>query len=64
MRILSLDQSCKLYYQARFNHYCNRFNYSNNAGPLLFGPRRYTPPALELDQLPKIDLWLKFPPAL
>jgi len=29
-----------------------------NAGPLFLGPRRYTPPALELDQLPKIDLWL------
>ena len=29
-----------------------------NAGPLFLGPKRYTPPALELDQLPKIDLWL------
>jgi len=29
-----------------------------NAGPLFLGPRRYTPPALELNQLPKIDLWL------
>ena len=29
-----------------------------NAGPLFLGPRRYTPPALELDQLPKIDLWI------
>ena len=29
-----------------------------NAGPLFLGPRRYTPPALELGQLPKIDLWL------
>ena len=29
-----------------------------NAGPLFLGPRRYTPPALELSQLPKIDLWL------
>ena len=29
-----------------------------NAGPLFLGPKRYTPPALELKQLPKIDLWL------
>ena len=29
-----------------------------NAGPLFLGPKRYTPPALELDELPKIDLWL------
>jgi len=29
-----------------------------NAGPLFLGPKRYTPPALELNQLPKIDLWL------
>ena len=31
---------------------------SPNAGPLFLGPKRYTPPALELDELPKIDLWL------
>ena len=31
---------------------------SPNAGPLFLGPKRYTPPALELDQLPKIDLWI------
>ena len=29
-----------------------------NAGPLFLGPKRYTPPALELSQLPKIDLWI------
>ena len=29
-----------------------------NAGPAFLGPRRYTPPALNLNQLPKIDLWL------
>jgi len=29
-----------------------------NAGPLFLGPKRYTPPALKLNQLPQIDLWL------
>ena len=29
-----------------------------NAGPLFLGPKRYTPPALELKDFPKIDLWL------
>ena len=32
--------------------------FSNNAGPLIFGPKRYVPPALKLNQLPKIDLFL------
>ena len=32
--------------------------FSKNAGPLIFGPKRYTEPALTLDEIPKIDLFL------
>ncbi len=32
--------------------------FSKNAGPLIFGPKRYTEPALNLSELPKIDLFL------
>ena len=32
--------------------------FSKNAGPLIFGPKRYTEPALNLNELPKIDLFL------
>ena len=32
--------------------------FSKNAGPLIFGPKRFTKPALNLDELPKIDLFL------
>ena len=32
--------------------------FSKNAGPLIFGPKRFTDPALRLNQLPKIDLFL------
>ena len=32
--------------------------FSKNAGPLIFGPKRYTDPALSLNELPKIDLFL------
>ena len=29
--------------------------FSKNAGPLFFGPKRYTEPALELNEIPKTD---------
>jgi N-acyl-phosphatidylethanolamine-hydrolysing phospholipase D len=32
--------------------------FSKNAGPLIFGPKRFTEPALKLDQIPKTDLFL------
>ncbi len=32
--------------------------FSKNAGPLIFGPKRFTKPALTLGELPKIDLFL------
>tara|TARA_Y100001935_G_C17284806_1_gene499695 strand:+ start:107 stop:1108 length:1002 start_codon:yes stop_codon:yes gene_type:complete len=32
--------------------------FSKNAGPLLFGPKRYTKPALTLKEIPPIDLFL------
>ena len=32
--------------------------FSKNAGPLIFGPKRFTDPALKLNQLPKINLFL------
>jgi L-ascorbate metabolism protein UlaG (beta-lactamase superfamily) len=32
--------------------------FSKNAGPLIFGPKRFTKPALNLDELPKVDLFL------
>ncbi len=32
--------------------------FSKNAGPLIFGPKRYTEPALRLNEIPKIDLFL------
>ena len=32
--------------------------FSKNAGPLFFGPKRYTEPALTLNEIPKIDLFL------
>ena len=32
--------------------------FSKNAGPLIFGPDRFTEPALSLDEIPKIDLFL------
>ncbi len=32
--------------------------FSKNAGPLIFGPKRFTKPALKLKEIPKIDLFL------
>ena len=32
--------------------------FSKNAGPLIFGPKRFTKPALELNEIPKTDLFL------
>ena len=32
--------------------------FSKNAGPLIFGPKRFTEPALKLDEIPKTDLLL------
>ena len=32
--------------------------FSKNAGPFIFGPKRYVEPAIELNDLPKIDLYL------
>ncbi len=32
--------------------------FSKNAGPLIFGPKRFTKPALTLKEIPKIDLFL------
>ncbi len=32
--------------------------FSKNAGPLIFGPKRFTEPALNLREIPKIDLFL------
>jgi L-ascorbate metabolism protein UlaG (beta-lactamase superfamily) len=32
--------------------------FSKNAGPLIFGPKRFTEPALELNEIPKTDLFL------
>ena len=32
--------------------------FSKNAGPLVFGPKRYTEPALKLNEIPKTDLFL------
>ena len=32
--------------------------FSKNAGPLIFGPHRFTEPALKLDEIPKTDLFL------
>ena len=32
--------------------------FSKNAGPLIFGPDRFTEPALKLDEIPKTDLFL------
>ena len=32
--------------------------FSKNAGPLIFGPKRFTEPALKLNEIPEIDLFL------
>ena len=32
--------------------------FSKNAGPLIFGPKRFTDPALKLNEIPKIDIFL------
>ena len=32
--------------------------FSRNAGPLIFGPKRFTKPALNLNEIPKTDLFL------
>ncbi len=32
--------------------------FSQNAGPLIFGPKRFTQPALKLNEIPNIDLFL------
>ena len=32
--------------------------FSKNAGPLIFGPKRFTKPALDLTEIPKTDLFL------
>ncbi len=33
--------------------------FSNNAGPLIFGPKRYVDPAIKLRNLPSIDIFLQ-----
>ena len=32
--------------------------FSKNTGPLIFGPKRYVPPAIDLNEIPKVDLFL------
>ena len=32
--------------------------FSQNAGPLIFGPKRYVEPALKLNEIPKTDIFL------
>jgi len=32
--------------------------FSKNTGPLIFGPKRYVPPAINLNEIPKVDLFL------
>ena len=32
--------------------------FSKNTGPLIFGPKRYVPPAVNLDEIPPVDLFL------
>ena len=32
--------------------------FSKNAGPLFFGPKRFTEPALKLDEIPRTDIFL------
>ena len=32
--------------------------FSKNTGPLIFGPKRYVPPAINLDETPPVDLFL------
>ena len=32
--------------------------FSNNAGPLIFGPKRYVEPAIQLKEIPKTDVFL------
>jgi len=32
--------------------------FSKNAGPLIFGPKRFTEPALKLDEIPKTEIFL------
>ena len=32
--------------------------FSKNAGPLIFGPKRFTNPALKLNEIPRIDIFL------
>ena len=32
--------------------------FSKNAGPLIFGPKRFTKPALDLNEIPKTDIFL------
>ena len=32
--------------------------FSKNAGPLIFGPKRFTEPALKLNEIPKTDIFL------
>tara|TARA_Y100000996_G_scaffold46247_1_gene31910 strand:- start:327 stop:1211 length:885 start_codon:yes stop_codon:yes gene_type:complete len=33
--------------------------FSKNAGPLIFGPKRYVPPAINLNEIPSINLFLQ-----
>ncbi len=32
--------------------------FSKNTGPLIFGPKRYVPPAINLNEIPEVDLFL------
>ena len=32
--------------------------FSKNTGPLIFGPKRYVPPAVNLNEIPPVDLFL------
>ena len=32
--------------------------FSKNAGPLIFGPKRFTNPAIKLNEIPQTDIFL------
>ena len=53
-----MDRSRDIPNKIRWNSIITDPVFSKNAGPLIFGPKRFTEPALKLNEIPKTDIFL------
>ena len=54
-----MDRACYISYKIRrHTTIITDPVFSKNAGPLIFGPKRFTEPALTLREIPPVDLFL------